>query len=141
MNSGLAHWWPLPAADLGNGYGACSATLLLGRAQGAELELGFRPSFEPLHRLVGAGRHASKGEGPLPIAQLAQGGEQRSGDDLLQLLEAQAAVALGAVEEQLLRLVVRGHQRQPPLPVDAGLHPAPGPRAARPRASRSELTR
>ena len=42
-----------------------------------------------------------------------------SGDGLLHLLEAQAAVDLGAVEEQLLRLVFRGQQHQPPLPIDA----------------------
>ena len=48
-----------------------------------------------------------------------------SGDGLFHLLEAQAAVALGAVEEQLLRLVFGGHQHQPPLPVDAGLQPGP----------------
>jgi hypothetical protein len=42
-----------------------------------------------------------------------------SGDGLFHLREAQAAVELGAVEEQLLRLVFRGHQHQPPLSVDA----------------------
>ena len=49
-----------------------------------------------------------------------------SGDGLFHLLEAQAAVALGAVEEQLLRLVFGGHQHQPPLPVNAGLQPGTG---------------
>ena len=43
------------------------------------------------------------------------------GDGLLHLLKAQAAVDLGAVEEQLLRVVLRGHQHQTPLAVDAGL--------------------
>ena len=58
----------------------------------------------------------------LTIVRIARG----SGDGLLHLLKAQAAVDLGAVEEQLLRLVLRGHQHQPPLKVDAGLKPGTG---------------
>ena len=52
-----------------------------------------------------------------------------SGDGLLHLLKAQAAVDLGAVEEQLFRLVLRGHQHQSPLTVDAGLKPGAGSQA------------
>ena len=51
------------------------------------------------------------------------------GDGLLHLLKAQAAVDLGAVEEQLFRLVLRGHQHQSPLTVDAGLKPGAGSQA------------
>ena len=58
----------------------------------------------------------------LTIVWIARG----VGDGLLHLLKAQAAVDLGAVEEQLLRLVLRGHQHQPPLTVDAGLKPGAG---------------
>ena len=59
------------------------------------------------------------------IVRIARGG----GDGLLHLLKAQAAVDLGAVEEQLLRLVLRGHQHQSPLTVDAGLKPGAGSQA------------
>ena len=61
----------------------------------------------------------------LTIVRIARG----VGDVLLHLLKAQAAVDLGAVEEELLRLVLRGHQHQPPLPVDAGLQPVTGRQA------------
>ena len=58
----------------------------------------------------------------LTIVRIARG----SGDGLLHLLKAQAAVDLGAVEEQLFRLVLRRHQHQSPLTVDAGLKPGAG---------------
>ena len=63
----------------------------------------------------------------LTIVRIACG----SGDGLLHLLKAQAAVDLGAVEEQLFRLVLRGHQHQSPLTVDAGLKPGAGSQSRR----------
>jgi len=51
------------------------------------------------------------------------------GDGLLHLRHAHRPIDPGAVAQQILRLVLRGHQHQAPLAVDARLQPSPGSQA------------
>ena len=46
-----------------------------------------------------------------------------SGDRLVHVLQAHRALHDGAVPEKILRLVLRGHQNQTPLVIDARLQP------------------